>query len=401
MQNRTRLLIVVVSWVASDAALLPSSCAPRQGATFRCLPASQVRTRCAVDMAAKPNRGGKRSGTRGFGGTPDEVAKLRNQVAELTSQLADALEVISDLRAAASLGSQPALDAAATRSVAAPAKRIRALRRVSSVPLVFINDDFVDDEMCAALLSADSRDAQCAFATLVAGELFQGQWGANDGLRFNNARSSDANNDASATASYPDGLHVDTNNEALRRSVTAILYLNDVDPECGGATIFPLADAPADGPAVVAATSLLAARVTHTRGAVTAGGVVPAARVADAALLEQRVGERVLRVQPQAGRLCIFFSRGSDGAIDPQSWHGGERLRDAPHADDGGGGGGGEGGATEKHILTLFKEVHYGADGPAWDAASSTDSFEAHLAPQVAQQRSYLEELAQAHTKYL
>tara|TARA_B110001452_G_scaffold265483_1_gene270220 strand:- start:361 stop:1413 length:1053 start_codon:yes stop_codon:yes gene_type:complete len=350
-------------------------------------------------MAAKPNRGGRRSSTRGFGGTPDEVAKLRNQVAELTSQLADALDIISDLRAA-SLESQPALDAAATRSVAAPAKRIRALRRVSSVPLVFINDDFVDDEMCAALLSADSRDAQYAFATLVAGELFQGQWGAKDGLRFNDARSSDANNDASATASYPDGLHVDTNNEALHRSVTAILYLNDVDPECGGATMFPLADAPADGPAVVAATSLLAARVTHTRGAVTAGGVVPAARVADAALLEQRVGERVLRVQPQAGRLCIFFSRGSDGAIDPQSWHGGERLRDAPHA-GGGGGGGGEGGATEKHILTLFKEVHYGADGPAWDAASSTDSFEAHLAPQVAQQRSYLEELAQAHTKYL
>lgn len=386
----TRLLIVVVAWVASDAALLASSCPPRSSA-FRYLPASQARSH-ALDMAGKPGSKNNANG-RGFGGTPDEVVKLRNQVAELTRQLADALEIITDLRAA-SLETQPALKAAATSSAAAPGKRIRALRQVSSRPLVFTIDDFVNDEVCAALQGTRSHEAQHAFATLIAGELFQGQWGTKDGLRFNDVQSSDANNDASATASYPDGLHVDTNNEALHRSVTAILYLNDVDPECGGATIFPLADAPANGPAVVAATSLLASHVTHTRGAVTAGGVVPAACVADAALLEQRVGESVLRVQPQAGRLCIFFSRGSDGEIDPQSWHGGERLRNAPHA------GTGEGSTTAKHILTLFKEVHYGADGPTWDAVHSTSSFEAHLAPQVARQRSYLEELAQAHSKY-
>jgi hypothetical protein len=331
----------------------------------------------------------KSSGGSGFGSRDDATEELRREVASLKAQLADALQTISELKAHGGLG----LDAAqAERATSAepPAGRIRALRQVSSHPLVFTIDDFVDKAACEALRRQspdDSKDAQLHFATLVAGELFAGQWGARDGLRFNSAASSDANNDGAARVSYPDGLHVDTNNEATFRSVTMILYLNDIDESCGGATAFPMADASADDPAVVAAGSLLGEGVTHTRGAVTAGGVVPAGRACDAALLESRVDDSVLRVQPQAGRLCIFFSRTSDGAIDQYSWHGGERLR-------------GEG--TGKHILTLFKEVHYGAGGP--EAADPNDggggSLEAYLAPQIAEQRRYLEDLAKAHESY-
>ena len=329
---------------------------------------------------SKSSGGRSKSSGGGFGSRSDATEELRREVASLKAQLADALQTISELRAEAQ---QSGSDATAT-----PAKRIRALRQVSSNPLVFTIDDFVDETTCAALLQSPdaSKDAQLHFATLVAGELFAGQWGAKDGIRFNSASSTDANNDVAAHVSYPDGLHVDTNNEATYRSVTMILYLNDVDEAHGGATIFPIADAAADDPAVTAAATLLNGGVTHTRGAVTAGGVVPAELERDGMTLEARVDDSILKIQPQAGRLCIFFSRTSDGAIDPYSWHGGERLR-------------GEG--TGKHILTLFKEVHYGAGGPVRDPSDTTaGSFEAFLAPQVAEQRRYLEELAKAHEPY-
>jgi len=329
-----------------------------------------------------------KSAGEGFGYRDAATAELRTEVASLKVQLADALQTIAELKAAARLSNS---DVSAARKVP-PAKRVLALRQVSRKPLVFTIDDFVDESTCAALRQSpdDSKDAQLHFATLVASELFAGQWGARDGLRFNSAASSDANNDDVAQVSYPDGLHVDTNNRATSRSVTMILYLDDVDESRGGATIFPVSDAPVDDPAVLAALALLKEGVTHTRGAVTAGGVVPAELARDAASLEGRVDDSVLRVQPQAGRLCIFFSRSSDGVIDPYSWHGGERLR-------------GAGTPTEKHILTLFKEVHYGPGGPERDPSdiSKADgSFEAFLAPQIAEQRRYLEGLAKEHEKY-
>ena len=87
-----------------------------------------------------------------------------------------------------------------------------------------------------------------AFMRLVSTELFDGQWGDNDAVRVNASSSSDAHNDGSgshltlalrlalklrlslslglfvslgsARVSYPDGLHVDTNNNATFRSAT-------------------------------------------------------------------------------------------------------------------------------------------------------------------------------------
>ena len=95
-------------------------------------------------------------------------------------------------------------------------------------------------------------------------------------------------------------------------------------------------------------------------------------------------------MQPQAGRLCIFFTRTDDGAVDPHSWHGGERLRAAPPSAGSAGGA-----ATEKHILTLFKE----ADASAWDEAGGA-SLEPYLAPQIAEQHRYLDDLAQTHRPF-
>ena len=71
--------------------------------------------------------------------------------------------------------------------------RIRALKQVSSDPLAFTIDDFCDAPTCAGL-SQNSDEARLHFATLVAGELFAGQWGRCDGLRYNLSEWFDANN---------------------------------------------------------------------------------------------------------------------------------------------------------------------------------------------------------------
>ena len=140
----------------------------------------------------------------------------------------------------------------------------RTLRKVSSRPLAFVMDNFVDATTLANFQRGRRPTAQMdgkaamqqmlqdlapqgapsplhhAFMTLISRELFEGQWGDNDAVRVNASSSSDPHNDGSARVSYPDGLHVDTNNNATFRSATCILYLNDIAPESGGATIFPL-----------------------------------------------------------------------------------------------------------------------------------------------------------------
>ena len=56
--------------------------------------------------------------------------------------------------------------------------------------------------------------------------------------------------------------------------------------------------------------------------------------------------------------------------------------------------------ATQKDIMTLFKEVHYMDGRAAWDVDTSDESFETYLAPQVAEQRRYLEALAEDHARF-
>jgi hypothetical protein len=84
-----------------------------------------------------------------------------------------------------------------------------ALRLVSNRPLVFTVDHFFDAASCAA--AEGSLAVQLAFRQRVAA-LFGDQASSRDGLKFNAASSADANNDSSPRVSFPDGVHVDTNN---------------------------------------------------------------------------------------------------------------------------------------------------------------------------------------------
>jgi len=278
--------------------------------------------------------------------------------------------------------------------------RIRALRQLSTEPLIFTIDDFVSTGTCLALMQHENEEARLKFASQVASELFAGQWGKNDGLRFNKASSSDANNKKSADHScYPEGLHVDTNNDSIYRSVTLILYLNDVPVECGGATAFPLAGVEKGDSLLDASNRLLKGGVGHTRGRATEEGlsnggecgVLLPSQEADALFLEQQKQQSSSRggvcVAPQEGRLCIFFSRTSDGEIDPRSWHAGERLI------------GHHGTITEKKILTLFKEVSYGTT--LQHPEDETESLEDYLAPQIAEQREAPQALARVTCRFL
>ena len=334
--------------------------------------------------------------------TDTESVKLQMQVAALQTQLSDATKKIEELMA---------VNRRLIATTVPAKKKVRGLRKISSNPLIFTIDDFVDAETCAKLLSGkgsamyqlleqddDASQAQLAFASLVASELFVGQWGPNDGIRLNHANSSDG----SDPVPCPDGLHVDTNNEAVYRGVTCILYLDDVPRECGGATVFPLAGFPEEHPALLASRELLAEQVTHTRGYTLERSSDEEKSTRLAALLEACADdETVLRVQPEAGMLCVFFTRTSDGEIDPRSWHGGERIFPM-RSTLGVGCEAGDDLIVQKNIITLFKEVQYTDEHehPPWDEQTARQSFESYLAPQVAAQRKYLEELAEAHAPF-
>jgi hypothetical protein len=264
-----------------------------------------------------------------------------------------------------------------------PRHKRSSIVQISSSPLMFTVDEFIDPQACARVeTKEEALQLGLHFQQRVAKLLFNGQTGAMDGLRFNDASSEDSNNN---NTTFPDGLHMDTNNECIFRHVTAILYLNDVPSTCGGATMFPLARTLPHDPTVTASQRLLAERIPHTRscGTVRRSGI---RREADGQLLETRVGsdflanpdmETAIRVQPQAGRLLLFFSRSADGQEDPRAWHGGERLM----CDN-------NGKATEKRILTLFKQVDYGTNNYPSPAEST---FEAYLSPQIREQQQWLQ----------
>ena len=271
----------------------------------------------------------------------------------------------------------------------------RLVQQISQTPLLFLIDEFLDPAACARVQSNGAGCFDLSFPEQLSDLLFQAQESEMDGLLFNEASSSD-HSDSSGV--FPDGLHMDTNGQCELRHVTAILYLNDVPEECGGATVFPFARTlPAD-PALAASRRLLAERISHTRSPSCVGGLQ-----ADAQLLESRgVGsnyganpetETAIRIQPKAGRLLVFFSRDSNGEEDPAAWHAGERLYDRKSASS-------ESLVrTEKRILTLFKEVDY-ADTDYDDQPSREEStLEAFLAPQIREQQKWLQAKAQSQSR--
>lgn len=265
-----------------------------------------------------------------------------------------------------------------------PAKS-RQLLQISESPLIFVIDDFIDPKLCRKVDNQANGCFHLLFPEAVADQLFQGQASELDGLLFNTASSDDHGASGSDHPNYPDGLHMDTNNQCLFRHVTCLLYLNDVPENCGGGTVFPVARALSSDPVMAAAQRLLDCSMSHTRSReIRALGLEE-----DARLLESRIHtncmvhpdtDTAIKVQPKAGRLLVFFSRDEYGREDPRTWHAGERILP-----------GSDGSVTEKRILTLFKEVDYEGRLPREDAST----FEAFLEPQIASQRQWLQAKAQ------
>ena len=263
------------------------------------------------------------------------------------------------------------------------------LVQISSDPLIFTIDDFIDPVLCKRVQSNGAGCFNLLFPERVADLVFNGQENEMDGLLFNQASSQEHDK---IVGPYPDGLHVDTNNECLERHVTCILYLNDVPDQCGGATVFPLARALPDDPALMAAHRLLMQQISHTRHSKSAG-------TANALLLESRVetnfannpnSNTAIRIQPKAGRLLVFFSRQSNGKQDPRSWHAGERIREHKSNNK-------NSVCTEKRILTLFKQVDCVDDNDKLSQEMNT--FEDRIAPMIREQRNWLKTLALTKTK--
>jgi len=140
------------------------------------------------------------------------------------------------------------------------------------------------------------------------------------------------------------GLHVDTN-AAHWRYCTAIVYLSSVPS--GGETVFPAAVSSRDGlpseeeeRALEAAGRLLELGIDHTDKALQAG---PSAVAVAQELLEvSKCSSAGVRVAPEEGSVCIFWTRLDDGEIDRHSWHGGAPV---------------PGGDAWKWTLQKFKEV--------------------------------------------
>lgn len=261
----------------------------------------------------------------------------------------------------------------------------RQLVQVSESPLIFTIDDFLDPEMCKSVQNDAAGCFNLYYPETLSDELFNGQENDMDGLLFNTASS----NDHPDNVPYPDGLHMDTNNQCQNRHVTCILYLNDVPEECGGATVFPLARTLPTDPVLASSQRLLAQRISHTRNrkAINKLGLE-----ADAELLETRLStnftnnpdkDTAIQIQPKAGRLLVFFSRDNDGKEDPRAWHGGGRILCSSRKNNG------SAAVSEKRILTLFKETSLPPNTTTTSGIAG--DLEVRLAPQIAEQRKWLQ----------
>lgn len=116
------------------------------------------------------------------------------------------------------------------------------------------------------------------------------------------------------------GLHVDTN-AAEWRFCTVIIYLSSVSD--GGETVFPAAvsdNLPTEDEevAVEAAGRLLSLGIDHTDRAETREAASAAKELLNAASMGTG-----LKMKPEEGSACVFWTRRDDGEIDCHSWHGG------------------------------------------------------------------------------
>lgn len=134
----------------------------------------------------------------------------------------------------------------------------------------------------------------------------------------------------------PMGLHLDSNGRP-HRYATAIVYLTTVPPAGDGATVFPCVG---DEDTLLTAGNTLAQGGTeHTSNLADEDHLPLARRLTDAA--DRGLG---LSVRPEAGKLCVFFTRTGSGLVDATSWHGGAGVTSQAPSEG-------------KWILQFFKEI--------------------------------------------
>eukprot|EP01118_Nematostelium_gracile_P010018 TRINITY_DN3405_c0_g1_i2.p1 TRINITY_DN3405_c0_g1~~TRINITY_DN3405_c0_g1_i2.p1 ORF type:complete len:270 (-),score=52.31 TRINITY_DN3405_c0_g1_i2:123-932(-) len=131
-------------------------------------------------------------------------------------------------------------------------------------------------------------------------------------------------------------LHVDTNRRFFRYA-TALVYLNTLPKEHFGHTCFPFAGADEKSPVIQSSRYLLKSDIHHTiRASAGPSSITGAAkRMVNFSNLQHGV-----QVEPQVGKLILFYTRDQNGDIDPFSWHGGVDVL-----------------GTGKWTMQLFKEV--------------------------------------------
>eukprot|EP00928_Gymnodinium_smaydae_P054777 TRINITY_DN38495_c0_g1_i1.p1 TRINITY_DN38495_c0_g1~~TRINITY_DN38495_c0_g1_i1.p1 ORF type:complete len:326 (+),score=47.79 TRINITY_DN38495_c0_g1_i1:53-1030(+) len=142
------------------------------------------------------------------------------------------------------------------------------------------------------------------------------------------------------------GLHVDTIGDEQRRFATALLYLTDLKEDECGQTVFPVAGAPPEA-VVDAAIELLDSGVECTRHVFTSeedvddSDALYTSQRRCSETLEARASEvlaqhasssddfvgSALALRPRRGSLVVFFTRGTNGMIDPLTWHGSASVR--------------------------------------------------------------------------
>eukprot|EP00746_Dinoflagellata_sp_MGD_P010883 gnl/MRDRNA2_/MRDRNA2_122636_c0_seq1.p1 gnl/MRDRNA2_/MRDRNA2_122636_c0~~gnl/MRDRNA2_/MRDRNA2_122636_c0_seq1.p1 ORF type:complete len:323 (-),score=51.15 gnl/MRDRNA2_/MRDRNA2_122636_c0_seq1:93-1061(-) len=139
------------------------------------------------------------------------------------------------------------------------------------------------------------------------------------------------------------GMHLDTNHKPMRFA-TAILYLASLPEASDGATVFPCANALRDGYSELSKDNELFRNAyelvfgtkdglhaqtmcfQHTGPALRSTDNTGSCRAAEELLAACEDSDVGVNVRPEAGKLCIFFSRGMHGDVDPLSLHGGAAV---------------------------------------------------------------------------
>mmetsp|Transcript_71886 Transcript_71886/g.144661 ORF Transcript_71886/g.144661 Transcript_71886/m.144661 type:complete len:269 (-) Transcript_71886:126-932(-) len=228
----------------------------------------------------------------------------------------------------------------------------------SQSPRILVYDNFVSAAECATLKNGGygSKDVELAMAAVGSriGALTSAPHFGEQSPNVLHIRSDD-----------PPGrlfvLHEDTNGGMHFRFATAICYFSDVPEECGGATSFPLADAADSDPVLAAACLLMDANIRHLKDAKTSMEMEAASLLRHASDDCTILRSRGVKVQPAAGRLCLFFGRDAHGEVDARSWHRGDPIVSSPDE------------AAHKAMAVFFKEIPQGQ-------FDSRASFEAAVA---------------------